>query len=158
MTFSVFIAYGGDEAKNVAERLGGYLEKKGISTFVASSKLGKWLIPGEYRFNQRILEKLQKSKIMVLVSTRKTPYRKKVREEVLDTISRGRPIIVLKKQGTKAPFSKILSKTHWIPDIDFNPTSPNDVFPEVAIDILLNMEREAESMEQLARVLPQERK
>lgn len=145
MTFLVFIAYGGDEAKRVAEGLGTYLEKIGIPTFVASSRFGRWLIPGQPKFDQVVWNKLQKSDIMVLVSSRKTAYSKKVKKEVVETILSGKPIIVVKESSTKIPFSEKLRKSHWIPDdLGFSKTSPSRIFPRVAIEILRNMEQWAE--------------
>ena len=145
LTFLVFIAYGGDEAKRVAEDLGTYLEKNGISTFVASSGFGRWLIPGQPKFDQVIWNKLQKSDIMVLVSSRKTVYSKKVKEEVLETVLSDKPILVVNEKNTKIPFSKKLRESHWIPeDLCFSTTSPARIFPRVAIEILRNMEQWAE--------------
>ena len=154
MTFQVFIAYGGDEAKKVAEKLGEYLERIGISTFVASNKFGKWLIPGQHGFKQKIWDKLQESDIMVLVSTRKTAYSKKVKEEVLDAISKGKPILVLRENNTNIPFSKNLRESYWIPDdLCFDINHPYKIFPEVAIHILRNMEQLAENRLQTAPLL-----
>lgn len=145
MTFLVFIAYGGDEAKKVAEDLGTYLTKIGIPTFVASSKFGGWLIPGQPKFDQVIWKKLQKADIMVLVSSRKTAYSKKVKKEVFETILSEKPILVVKEKSTKIPFSKKLRESHWIPDdLGFSKTSPSRIFPRVAIQILRNMEQWAE--------------
>lgn len=103
--------------------------------------MGKWLIPGEYGFDEKIWGKLQESDIMVLVSTRKTAYSKKVRKEVLEATSLKKPIIALKKRGTRFPFSKKVREKHWVPELDFNPRNPSYIFPKVAIYILSNMEQ-----------------
>jgi hypothetical protein len=145
LTFLVFIAFGGDEAKKVAEDLGMYLTKIGIPTFVASSKFGGWLIPGQPKFDQVIWKKLQKSDIMVLVSTRKTAYSKKVRKEIFETILSEKPILVVKDKSTRMPFSAKLRESHWVPDdLGFSKRSPYRIFPRVAIQVLRNMEQWAE--------------
>lgn len=150
MTFLVFIGYGGSEAKNVAENLGMYLERIGIPTFVASSKFGSWLIPGQPRFDGHVWSRLQKSDMMVLVSTRKTAYSKKVKEEVFDTVLHEKPILVIRENGTGIPFSRKLKKSHWIPgDLCFHMEDPSQIFPEVAIHVLRNMETLAESRLQM---------
>ena len=143
--FSVFIAYGGTKAKKVAENLGKFLFQNRIHNFVASAEIKLWLIPGQPNYSEDILEELQKSDIIVIVSTKKSCYSKKLQTEVRKILqSKPRPIIVLKHWNSRFPFANKIRKNNWVTPIDFYWNKLNDAFPHVAINILLNAEFEAQ--------------
>ena len=115
------------------------------------------MIPGQHGFDQKIWDRLQECDIMVLVSTRQTSYSRKVKEEVLDTASKGKPMLVVRKNNTSIPFSKSLRESYWIPDdLCFDRNNPFEIFPQVAIHILRNMEQLAEDRLQTASLSSEE--
>lgn len=77
--FQVFIGYGGEQAKQVAVRLGNYLGRCGINCFVASSD-PRWIMPGHTL--GYIMTKLRQSDIMVVVCTEETDESQELKREV----------------------------------------------------------------------------
>lgn len=108
MMFQVFIGYGGEQAKQVAVRLGNYLERCGINCFVASSD-PRWIMAGHTL--ELIMTKLRKSDIMVVVCTEETDESEKLKREVNYAKKNNVTIIPFVKEGVTPPFG--LGDTHW---------------------------------------------
>lgn len=106
--FQVFIGYGGEQAKQVAVRLGNYLGRCGIKCFVASSD-PRWIIPGHTL--EYIMTKLGHSDIMVVVCTEETDESQKLKREVDYAKKNDITIIPFVKTGVTPPFG--LGDTHW---------------------------------------------
>jgi transketolase C-terminal domain/subunit len=66
MTFQAFVGYGNVIVEQIAENLGRYLRRCGMSTFVASADFA-WMLPS-YSLGQ-ILQELGSSDILVAACT-----------------------------------------------------------------------------------------
>lgn len=131
--FQVFIGYGGEQAKQVAVRLGNYLGRCGIKCFVASSD-PRWIIPGHKL--EYIITKLRQSDIMVVVCTEETDESQKLKREIDYAKKKNVIIIPFVKKGVTPPFE--LGDTHFCEY--FPEERPWSVHRRMVFTILYQME------------------
>lgn len=99
--FQVFIGYGGEQAKQIAAKLGDYLERCGINCFVASTD-PRWIMPGHTL--EHIMTKLRESDVMVVVCTEETCTSQNLGREI-DYANKNKIMVIpFVKKGVPPPF------------------------------------------------------
>lgn len=144
MTFQVFVGYGDNSAKRVGDKLGHYLQRFGMKTFVASTD-PQWMLPS-YSIGY-IYRQLSNSDILIAVCTGNTLPTSKLGQEIRYAGSNKIPIFPFLERGANVPFQ--LRNTIWCVDFDLN--SPWRQHRKVALDVLWLMEKSMETRAQIIR-------
>ena len=117
MTFQIFVGYGDQDAKRVAEGFGGYLGRFGLNSFVASTN-PRWMLPG-YTINS-IYKKLAQCDVLVPVCTGNTTAGSKLGREIRYAHRNKMLIVPFLERGIVDPFG--LSRRVW--KMEFDLTKP----------------------------------
>ena len=114
LPFKVFIGYGEELGKEIAIRLGKYLDRKGFETFVASTD-PRWMLPGQS--TNIIYDRLRISDILVPVCTPQAEHSFFFRKETSLALTTFMPILPFKMRGSNVSFELL---DIWCIDFDVN--------------------------------------
>lgn len=145
MALKVFIGYGEELGREIAVRLGKYLDRKGFETFVASTDPG-WMLPGQSV--NTIYDRLSKSDILVPVCTPQANHSFFFRKEISLALTTFMPILPFKMRGSDVSF-ELLDIWH----IDFDVNQPWVKHREVADSVPRIIEWHNENIRKIKKAI-----